>query len=169
MADSTVVNAVLKITMDVTETVGTTPAAPSSGTGANVVHNQFKLEETLVAGSDVPVTKVAAFDFDMVGGNSSIDLVALEGTNGATVVGSGLKVQWFYAKALAANANVITLAEGLANGYALMGASWTLELQPGQEIAFFGNDAAPDVAGGDKDIDVDGTDTQGIECMILLG
>lgn len=153
----------------VTETVGSTPATASSGSDATLVHNQFNKTATLNASSTPPATKHAAFEKALVAGAGTIDLTALPGTNNGSVDGTGLKVQVAYIKAKAANGNPILIEVGASNGYELAGADFSVSLQPGQEFLFFGNDATPDVASGDKILDLTGTGTDGLQVEIVLG
>ena len=169
MADSASVSAAYAFTCTPTEVVATCPAAASSGTGASIVHDQFNSSGTLTSATTPPVTKVAAFDLALSDGAATIDLTSLTGTNGATITGDGLKVQLILINALAANANVLSFTEGASDGYALMGASFLFALQPGQKLAFYGNDATPDIADADSEIDVTGTGSQGAEIIIVMG
>ncbi|KKK95666.1 hypothetical protein LCGC14_2670530, partial [marine sediment metagenome] len=74
-----------------------------SAADKEVTHSQFNTSDTLNAGSTPPATKVAAFVQALTAGTATIDLTALIGTNGATVDGSGLKVQVLKMKNLGAN------------------------------------------------------------------
>jgi hypothetical protein len=134
-----------------------------------VTHDQYNSSAALSSTTTPPVTKCAYFEKALVAGAGAIDLTALVGTNGATVDGTGLKVQVFKVQAKATNANPITLSEGASNGYELLGNAWTMVLQPGQEVMVYGNDATPDVAAGAKTIDLAGTGTQALEVSIVLG
>ena len=105
-------------TVTVVETLeDNVPAA----TGANrkVRHDQFNGAAGLTASTTPPVTKVAAFEKALSAGAATIDLTNLTGTNGATVDGTGLKVQVLKIKNKATNANPITIKTGLTDGYDL--------------------------------------------------
>ncbi len=169
MADTQSVSAVVALTCTVTETVGTTPSAASTGTGATVVHDQFNYSATLTGASSPAATKVAGFDLALSGGAATIDLTALTGTNGGTINGTGLRVEVFKVKALETNSNPLTFAVGASNGYDLMGADTSVTLLPGQQVMFLGNDAAPSIGSGDKTIDFTGTLAEGAEVMVLMG
>jgi len=135
--------------------------------GANVVHDAFNKGATIDASSAVPATKVYAAEIALSGGAYTIDLSSLA-TLQETLDATGLKVQAIKLINKAGNA-VMTFSEGAANGYALLGASWTLDLLAGQEAQFYLNEAAPDVAAGDKTIDVAGTGTESFQVILVLG
>lgn len=124
---------------------------------------------TLTASTGVPVTKQSSGQITMSGGAGELNLAALLGaTADETVVGTGLKVQAIKFRNKSTNANTITVAEGASNGYALLGA-FTMTLQPGQSVTILGNDATPDVASGDRIIDITGTGSQILEYQVVLG
>jgi len=134
-----------------------------------VTHNGFDTVDALNAASTPPATKVAAFEALLTDGSGSIDLAALVGTNGAVVDGTGLKVQVLKLKAKSTNANVITIDVGETNGYALLGAAFSVALLAGQEVLIYGNEATPDVASGAKVLDLVGTGVQGLDVIVVLG
>lgn len=134
-----------------------------------VTHDQFDDTYELAAATTPPATKVAAFEQNLSAGAATINLAALTGTNGATVDLTGLKVQIISIEAKAANANPITIVPGASNGIDLFGASSSITLQPGQRFMWFGNDAAPDVASGDRTLDLSGTGSQGLNIIIVAG
>ena len=135
----------------------------------SVRHSLFNKSAVLNSASTPPVTKVAAFQQALTAGAATIDLTALLGTNGATVDGTGLKVQAVKFSNPSTNANLITVSVGAADGYELAGAAFSVALQPGQEIVLYGNDATPDIAAGDKDIDLAGTLAQVLDVIIVMG
>jgi len=143
------------------------PAA--AATGKTIVHTGYNTSKTLTSATSQPVTKCAIFEQALAAGVATIDLAALVGTNGAAVNGTGLKVQLVKFKNKAANANVMTFTVGAANGYDLAGAGFSVALQPGQEMQLDLADASPDVAAGDKEIDIAGTGEQIAEITIVLG
>lgn len=134
-----------------------------------VKHSTLNLKKVLDADSTPPVTKVASFLMTLDPTTHTLDLEAIPGTNDATVVGTGLKVQAIKIVASAGNANIMTITEGAGNAYLLAGASWSIVLAAGQEFVFYGNDATPAIAGGSKDILFTGTDTQTCSVTIALG
>jgi hypothetical protein len=124
----------------------------------------------LTASTTVPVTKQAAFAKALSSGTGTIDLTALPGmTADETVNGTGLKVQVCKLANPAANANAITVAKGASSGYAMIGSSFTITLQPGQEHTFYLNDAAPDIGSGAKNLDLTGTGTQALDVLFVMG
>ena len=143
------------------------PAA--TATNRKVRHDQFNGAATLSASTTPPVTKVAAFEQALVGGLATVDLTNLAGTNGATVDGTGLKVQVLKIKNKATNANPITVKTGLTDGYQLAGANFETQLSPGQEFLFYGNDATPDIGTTAKTLDLSGTGSQAVEAIIVMG
>ncbi len=161
---STTISAAYESKITVTETFSEAIATDNTATFAAL--NQTG---TLTASSTVPATKHATFDFPMTAGSATINLAALTGVNSdEVVVGTGLKVQALKFTNKPTNANAITIAEGAANGYALMGA-FTITLQVGQSVLFLGNDAAPDVAAGDRLLDITGTGSQVLQVHVVLG
>lgn len=134
-----------------------------------VTHTNFNSEASLSASSTPPVTTVAAFEQLLTAGAATINLAALTGTNGASVNMTGLKVQVLKIKAKATNANPISVAVGASNGYDLAGSDFKVTLSPGQEFLFYGNEATPDVAAGERTLDLAGTGTQGADVIIVAG
>jgi len=132
-----------------------------------VTHTAFNSSHALSASTTPPVTKVAAFKAALVAGAKTIDLTALVGTNGATVDGTGLKVQVIKVKNL--GTNPLTIAVGATNGYDLAGGAFSAQLKAGMELMLFGNDQTPDVASGEKTLDLTGTGTEESEWIVVLG
>lgn len=132
-----------------------------------LTHSGFDSRKDLDAATTPAVTKAAYFEKSLTAGAGTIDLTALT-HNGQAVDLTGLKVQCLRIKNKIGNA-AMTFAEGASNGYALLGASWLATLLAGQEITLFGNDATPDVAAGDRTIDITGTGTEQCEVSIVAG
>jgi hypothetical protein len=158
------VTATIASTMATIETLTDGGIATSNNT---VTHNRYDQSHALNSGTSVPITKCAFFLGALDTGAATIDLTALVSTNAAVISASGLKVQGFRVKNLGANA--MTFEVGDSNGYELAGAAFSVTLAQGQHFQFFGNDAAPDVSGTAKTIDVSGTGSQTFECSILVG
>ena len=162
------VNVAYQAKVAVTETLeSNVPATPTGS--RSVVHSAWDSTKTLKNDSSPPATKVAAFEQALTAGEATIDLTALAGTNGATVVGSGLRVQVLRVKAPATNGNPITIAKGASNGYDGLGASFSHTLVPGGEALFFLNDAGGDIGGSNKTLDLDGTGSQVLQVEVVLG
>lgn len=125
---------------------------------------------TLTLSTTPPITKVAKGTLTMGGGSGSIDLTATP-SSGVNVSFSGLKIQRIFVKSPTTNANVVTIAKGASNGYALdVGATtWSVSLDPGAFAIIGVSDTAPDVAGGAKVFDVTGTGSQTLQYMIIGG
>ncbi len=161
------VSALLESRLTVTETFTGDYVSPGDNT---VTINGLNETATYNASSAVPVTKVASFRVTLSSGLGSINLAALPGaTADETVVGTGLKPQLVKFRNLATNANTITIVEGASNGHALLGASFSITLAPGQSILAFLDEAAQDVASGDRLLDITGTGSQILEVVIVLG
>lgn len=140
----------------------------SSSSDRALTHSSINTQATLDASTTPPVTKFIWINQALSAGAKTLDLTSLTGTNGASVTFSGLKVQVAKFKNPTGNA-AMTVKFGAANPYNLLGASWTLILLAGQEITLYLNDAAPDVAGGAKDIDIAGTGSEIIEVQLFAG
>lgn len=150
----------------VVETVETgTPAATDAN--SQITHNQYNTTASLTSATTPPVTKTAFFLQALSGGAATIDLTALSGTNGATIDGTGLKVQAFKMKNLGANTMSITF--GGSNPYELTGSDFKITLTQNQEVLIYGNDATPDIGGAACEMDLAGTSAQTAEISIVMG
>ena len=158
------VTSTISLAMPAIHTLTSAAVASANNT---VTLNAYDESHALSGTTTPPITTPAYFLATLVDGALTIDLTALSGTNGATVSGSGLKVQALHVKNLGANA--LTIGEGVANGYELAGNAWTCILAQNQEVMFYLNDAAPDIDGTHKNIDLAGTTTQTSEWSILMG
>ena len=130
-----------------------------------IVHNAYNESARLTASTTPPVTKSSSFLLTLSSGAATIDLAALTGAGGAAIDGTGLRVQLMRIKNLGANA--MTFSEGASNGIALSGLP--MVVPPGGITQRFFNDASPDIASGDRTIDVAGTGAQTAEITIVLG
>ncbi len=139
-----------------------------SAANATVTYSGLNTEATYNASSTYPVTKLASGYWTLDTGLFTADLTALTDEDG-TVNLSALKVQFLKLRGKSTNANAITISEGGSNGYALLGASFTFKLLANQEVLIRLADASPDVAGGDKTIDLVGTGSQVLEWELLAG
>lgn len=136
-----------------------------------VTHDQYGRSQTFPSTSSptMPTTKAAYGSTAMSSGAGTLDLTALSGTNGATVVGTGLKVQAFYFKNPTGNTGPITIEPGASNGYDIFGASGVVVLPVGADIAMCAPEGLADIASGVKNIDISGTGTEALEYGILMG
>ena len=156
----------LQMVVNTVETL--TVNVPAAQNTSSITQSGYNSNYTLPNGS-VPAVECAYFEQALSGGVASIDLRNLSGTNGRVIDLNGLKVQVVKFKAKATNANPLTVTVGASNGYLLAGAAWKVVLQPGQEVLFYGNEAAPDVGATAKTIDLSGTGSQSVEVVIIAG
>lgn len=156
---------VAKINMQcaVTETL----ADDSLSGDTTIKHSAFDFNTTLQSDTAVPATKVSAAVLALSAGAKTIDLTSLTGVNGATLTAVGLKLQVWKLKNL--GAAVMTFSEGASNGYAALGASFSFKLEAGQQAMFYLTELAPDVASGDRTIDVAGTGSQTFQNIMVFG
>jgi hypothetical protein len=140
-------------------------------TDATVRVNGLDQTLSLSASSTQPITEVVTQELALSSGAATIDLTSLPDLAGVAgaVDGTGLKVQAVLFQNDSANANDMTLSQGLSNDYELLGATFSFTLKPGQWVLVFLNDASPDIASGDKEIDVAGTGAQILNYHLLLG
>jgi hypothetical protein len=132
--------------------------------------NQLAENITLNGDSSPAASEHAEFQKAMVSGAGTIDLTAMPGkTVNETINGTGLKVQMAKFRALATNANPITIVKGASNGYALLGASMNVTLLPGQSQTLNLDGAAPTIGSGAKTLDISGTGTQVLEVELVMG
>ncbi len=129
-------------------------------------------DATFTASTTVPVTKHASFTQALSSGTATIDLTTLPGiTADETVNGTGLKVQFLKLINPSTNANKIVASNGASNPYRLDGltTAWSITLAPGQAVLLELNDAADDVSGSHKTIDLAGTLVQTLSVQIVFG
>ncbi len=153
-------------TVTVQETLGTNTGSAPAATRV-ITHSDYNEAASLNASSTPPATVCAHFLQALTAGAATVNLAALTGTNGATVDTTGLKVQVLRVKNLGANNLVIT--PGASNGIDLFGGSSSVTVFPGGHVQFFLNNAAPDVAAGDRTLDLAGTGSQTSEWTIVAG
>lgn len=143
-----------------------------SSDDATRTYDGMNTTSSYTASTTPPVTKFSAGTITLSSGTGSVNLAALSGrTADETVVGTGLKVQTVKLRNKSTNANAITIAEGASNGHPLLGAAFSIILQPSQSITFAneGVDTGTDIASGDRVWDVTGTGSQVLEYMIVMG
>lgn len=165
---SSTISVVVNRKLTVTETVSGNFIDPND---TSMTFSGLNLTETVTASTDVPVTKHTIYSQALSTGTATIDLAALTGAinSNETVVGTGLKVQYVIFSNPSTNANSITITEGDSNGYALLGSAFSIVLEPGQWVMAGLNEAAPDVASGDRTIDLAGTGSQALDVQFVLG
>lgn len=161
------VNVAYGSTVTVQETLAVNTGSAPAGTRV-VTHTDYNEAATLNASSTPPATTCSHFLKTLSGGSGSIDLTSLLGTNGATVDGSGLKVQVVRIKNL--GANNLTVKSGASNGHTgFFTANTGHIIPPGGHIQIYTNDNGDDVDGTHKTWDLTGTGAQTSEWTIVLG
>lgn len=159
------VEAVLTANLKVVETL-TNPALDVGD--KTLTFTGYNDSKTLNATSSPVATKSAVFAQALTAGAATIDLTALVGTEG-TVDGTGLKVRAVKFRGKSTNANPITITTGAANGYNLPHALFSYQVYPGCWVEAYFADSAQTIAAGDKNIDLAGTASQVLECVIVMG
>lgn len=141
----------------------------ASPAGRTVQHNQFNTNLSLDGDSTPAVSKVAAFVQALTAGGATVDLTSLTGTNGASVNGTGLKVQALKVKNLG-DAPLVIIPKA-TTGYALFGAIGTgsMTVLAGGEVTIYGNGAAPDIGGTSKDFELSGSGVEESEWTVVMG
>jgi len=162
------VSLVYSAAMTVTEILANNPESYSAS-NRTVKSDQFNQSGTYNASSDVPATKHGSDEVTLSYGSGEIDLTALSGANGASVDGTGLKVQAILIIADEDNLADVTIDVGDTNGYELFGAAFSVTLSAGQHFLAFGNDDAPDVSSSAKILDLAGTGSDVVKYSIVLG
>lgn len=132
-----------------------------------VTHDGLSVGGEFNATSTPPATKVASGTATLSSGAATINLASLTGPGGGTVDFTGLKVQ--FVKLKNPSANNITLTPGASNGIDLFGASSSLTVPPGGEVMMKFADQGPDVASGDRTIDLAGTGSQTLQYLFVAG
>lgn len=158
------VSALVAFQAQITETLA---SGVDGSASPSILHAAFDDSYSLSSSSTPPITKCVVKSVALSGGAATIHLGTITGTNGLAQDMSGLKVQIFRVKNTGTNAMTFTV--GASEGYNLMGASMNFVLLSGQQLMFYGNDATPDVAAADRQIDVAGTGTETFELTILAG
>lgn len=132
-----------------------------------VVYEAYNESRTLSASSTTPATKVVSRLIALTAGAYTIDLTTITGANGLAQDGTGLKLQLLRIKNL--GAAVMTFTVGASNGYNVAGAGFSVALLTNQKMTLDLYDASPDIASGDRTIDVAGTGTQTFQLTLVMG
>ena len=160
------IDAKIQIKPVITETLGTGVAGASDKV---IVHDLYKVDTTIKAGSTVPATKCAVFSQALSSGTASINLAALTGTNGAAVDFTGLKLQYLQISSATAN-GTLEVDVGSSNGYNLgNNAATEFHIGGGDTVAFYYTETNPDVASGARVIDLVGTGTETFDVVLIAG
>jgi 2-succinyl-5-enolpyruvyl-6-hydroxy-3-cyclohexene-1-carboxylate synthase len=164
------VNVTYRSDLTVAEVLETGVSGVATAAKKTVTHDKYNTGPTTLSAATTPAaSKVAEFEAALTAGAASIDLSALVGTNGATVVGTGLKVQAFKFRAKSTNTGPITIAKGASDGYGLLGAAFSVALAPGAEMQSLTAGGSPAVGSSAKTLDLSGTGTDVLEVAIILG
>lgn len=161
------ISAAYTLGVTVTETLGTTED-PFIDTSDDTAKFKLLLSNTLNSGTTPDAEKVATMQVAMTAGAVTLDLTALT-HRAAAVSFSGKKARFIIFRNPATNANAITIVEGGSNGNALLGAGFSVTLEPGQAIGAYLADAAPTVGGSDKTLDITGTGSQALDVVMIAG
>ena len=120
--------------------------------------------------TSVPATKVYSDQVPLADGTVVLNMRTWTDYAGNVVDFTGLKVQLLFLENDPANANLMTLDEGVTNGYEFFGAALGhLQLLPGQAILLYGNDATDDIGAADETILVNGTGAQVFNIIAVAG
>jgi len=151
----------------VQQTLGSDTAPAASAT--TITWTDWDFTHSLSATSTPPLSKHAAFQQALTDGAATIDLTALDGLGGASIDGTGLKVQALKLRNPSTNSGSISIAPGAANGYDFLGSDMKLTLQPGDEVLLYAPDTADEIGATDKTLDLAGTGSEALDVEILMG
>lgn len=133
--------------------------------GVNGNSNALSLDGTTTPAVSQQMAFQAAVTTSM-----TLDLRALACTDGVTRDGNGKKVVGFMLENPSTNTNAITLAIGASNGYGLLGAAFSITLQPGEKIENLkAGTQGVVIDATHKTIDVTCTGTQTLNGILVLG
>ena len=127
---------------------------------------------TKTPSTSVPCTQAYDDTIPLVAGTYTIDLTALPNGNLANKDLTGLTVQFIKVRNPSTNANNITVADGAANGYLILGdASGQITIPPGMSFQFgaVATEGLAAVSATVKNITVTGTGTQSFDVQIVAG
>jgi hypothetical protein len=164
-----ITRAVVGLTLDVTETIGTDAAGYVASNSNSVKFNGGDVDETLTASTTPDVTGQGVGIVTLSSGSGTLDLTSLTGVNGAAVSLSGKKPRAILFENPDTNANAITIAKGGSNGYTGLGSAFSLTLQPGQKALVWLNTAGTAVSGSVKVFDISGTGAQVLKYQMVGG
>lgn len=165
---ATTYSSALQMALNVTETFDSTTMPFVSGSQAQVIHSGIDKTITLTATSTPPISKIAAGQKALAAGVGTIDLTAVV-HNGVAISLTGLKLVAFKFRNPSTNTGVITVTKGAASGYTLFGATFTIPIKPGGEVAIYLFTAGDAVAAGVKTIDMTGTGTESLDYLFEAG
>lgn len=154
-------------TATITEILPSNTGSASDG-NRTVTHSNYNETDTITAATSAsPVTVQASFLATLSGGALTINLTALNGTNGAVVDLTGLKVQLVRVKNL--GANNLTIKGGASNGHNFFTSTDGVVVVPNGVAMFFAPEGFQDVGASDLAWDLTGTSAQTSEWTIVAG
>jgi len=153
-------------TIQTTEIIATNTGSASAA-NRTVTHTQYDISETLNSGSTPVATQIAAFLATLSSGALTISLAALTGTNGATIDGTGQRVQVVRITNLGANA--MTIKKGASNGHDLFSTTDGYTITAGGFIHIKTNNVGTAIDSTHKNWDLTGTGAQTAQFTIILG
>jgi D-alanyl-D-alanine carboxypeptidase len=133
------------------------------------VINQIIEEQTLSSGSSVDAEVVYMGTITLSDGSATVDLKALENSEGDTIVTEGKNVRAIMARATATNTGAFSLADGASNGYQMFGNTFLIALNDSNWfLSYLGADA-PAISDTSKTIDCAGTGSESCKVIIIFG
>jgi hypothetical protein len=154
--------------LTVTEVLANNTVSYSAG-NRTVKSTLFNTAGTYGAASTPAVSAHAASEVSLTAGAATLDLSALTGANGVEVDLSAKAVKFAKFMADAENEDAITITPAVSDGYELLGSSFSVTLEPGQEIMLKLADSAPTVGASAKDLALAGTGTDKLSYSIVAG
>lgn len=161
------VTAVALIQLNVTETVGTDPAAYVASNRNSVQYTGGRKEETLNGSSTPSATVHAVGKLTLSSGAGTIDLRTLTGLNGVAVDLNGLKPRYVLLHNTGANDMVVAI--GASNGYTGFGASYSETIKAGCRVFKEIGNSGTAVSNTLKTLDVTGTGAQELKYQLVAG
>lgn len=156
--------------LTVVDTIATNATGFVNSSRNTVTVDGLNIDGTALTASSTPnVTGHAFGTVTMTAGAATLDLTAASGVEGATVSLSGLEPRAFIFENPSTNANNVTIAKGVTNGYTGLGASFSVTLKPGHKAMFYCDDDGTAVSGTDKTFDISGTGSQTLKYQVIAG
>ena len=169
MANAAIATLVMQMTAN--ETIGAGSPDINPPYGQSVVHNGLNLNATPLNANTVPdVMQCSYGTYTLSSGTINVDMTNLQGTNGATVNGTGLRVIAVLINVPSANGAIITITPGVSNGYTLFGTSSSLRFDPGDYDMIYKQTTSPAISSSAKILTLTGTgSSDNLEIGFLLG
>lgn len=120
--------------------------------------------------SSPAVTAGASFNATLSTGALTVDLTAITDIRGVSISFNGKKIRDVTFVNPITNANQIQVKAGAASGHLLLGAAWSIILQPGDLVTVRAVDAGNQAVGGsNKNWDLVGTGSQVLQIIASAG